>query len=316
MVELEAMKRGGKRRKSKARPTQKQVVNVKVNVGDTVLLRKGNAPKDHSSQPFGQFRLMEGVGARYANQPVVTQQQTYGIAPASTAPMYNNPIKVGGGAIYNANRKDDVPQITNPYGEEPIKAPSKRAIPSTNANQNAFLINEPTTSKFPMVPENPSGALVPDRTQSVRAVLSQPTSGFASMHTPATAIMKEVIESAIEDAQAGAGEEEYPRVGGMSVAEASAPRLVQGKLPFAPPGGAPAEPAVKRRGPRIASKRQQAVINMVSLLKKQYPDLADLEEAYASTSYKDVAEDIVTESENRQIGLKARGGEVSRSGIF
>jgi hypothetical protein len=303
------MKRGGKRRKSKARPTQKQVVNVKVNVGDTVLLRKGNAPKSHSLQPFGQFRLMEGVGARYANQPVVTQQQSYGIAPASTAPMYNNPIKVGGGATYNANRKDDIQEVVNPYGEKPIKAPSKRVVPSTNANQNAFLINEPITSSMPMTSDEPSRHLVPDSTQSVRGVPSQPSAGFSAMNAPSA--VASVLES-LEDEE----QEDDEDVGAMSVAEASAPKLIQSKLPFSAPGGAPAEPAVKRRGPRIPTARQTAVVNMKLLLKKQFPTTAELEQAYSSSNYQEVAEDMVTEAENRKIGFKARGGEVSRSGIF
>lgn len=181
----DAMKRGGKRRKPKTRSAQKQIVNVKVNVGDTVLLQKGNAPQQQAQSSFGQFRLMEGVGAKYANQPVVQQQESYGIYPASKAPIHNDIVRVGGGAPYNAKKVDDVRIDTNPNGLAPIMKPSTRLASPKDASA-AFRVNYPIQSTLPLVSDDPTRHLAPDQTPSRRAMPSQPSAGYSAMRFPTT----------------------------------------------------------------------------------------------------------------------------------
>jgi len=168
--EGEAMKRGGRKRKGKksSKATQQQIVNVKVKVGDTVQLEKGNAPK---RTPFGEFRLLQGVGAKYANPPVVQLPSTYGIYPASKAPMYDDVIRVGGGAKYNENKVDDYANSTavNPFGIAPNLKPSKVAIPSKDMYADR-RVNYEIQSQLPMKSADPSPYQVPYRSPSMRAV--------------------------------------------------------------------------------------------------------------------------------------------------
>jgi len=163
----EMMKRGGKKRKSKkpAKPTMKQSVNVKVHVGDTVQLMKGRAPQ----QQVGDFRLLKGVGAKYASEPLVLKQSSYGIYPASVAPMYDSVVKVGGGSEYNANKKDDLLVPTNPSGITPKTAPSKRMTPGKDMFANR-RVNYSFVQETPFQGEDPAAQQVPVFQQSMRAV--------------------------------------------------------------------------------------------------------------------------------------------------
>lgn len=319
------MKRGGKRRKSKAQPTQKQVVSVKVNVGDTVLLRKGNAPKNHTLQPFGQFRLMEGVGATYANPPVVLQQQAYGIPPSSTVPIHKDFIKVGGGIPYNQNTKDDTPQVVNPQGIEPIKAPSKRLVPSRNENKDAFLINEPIISNMPMKSDDPTQYITPDNTPSVRAIPSQPSDGFAMMNMPRQDVVEELLEQMISHEERQQAEEVLPSVGGMSSAAAGyvEPKpLAQSTLPYSPPGTTPSKIPRKREFQFPLMEEYKILypnLTARTLYGKYQADTKTLRESgeYGpKESLDEVLRERIQEAIDRTRGAKAKGGVVQRSGVF
>jgi hypothetical protein len=170
------MKRGGKPAKKPVKKLAKKVVkrmpakptqsvNVKVHVGDTVQLMKGRAPQ----QQVGDFRLLKGVGATYASEPLVLKQSSYGIYPASVAPMYNSVVKVGGGSEYNANKKDDLMIPTNPEGIAPKMTPSKRMIPGKDMFANR-RVNYSFVQETPFKGENPAGHQVPVFQQSARAV--------------------------------------------------------------------------------------------------------------------------------------------------
>jgi hypothetical protein len=145
----------------------KQSVKVNVHVGDTVQLLKGRAPQQQMA--MGDFRLLKGVGATYANEPVVLKQNTYGVYPASVAPMYDSVIKTGGGSEYNMNKRDDLMIPTNPSGITPKSAPSKRIIPGKDMWANR-RVNYSFVQETPFQGENPAGQQVPVFQQSTRAV--------------------------------------------------------------------------------------------------------------------------------------------------
>lgn len=162
------MKRGGKKRKSKStKSTMKQSVNVKVHVGDTVQLLKGRAPQQQMA--MGDFRLLKGVGATYANEPLVLQKRSYGVYPASVVPMYDSVIKTGGGSEYNMNKKDDLRIPTNPEGIVPKTEPSKRMIPGKDMFADR-RVNYSFVQETPFQGMNPESQQVPVFQQSVRAV--------------------------------------------------------------------------------------------------------------------------------------------------
>lgn len=185
MYEGDLMKRGGRKRRGKksSKATQQQIVNVKVKVGDTVQLMKGRPAPHHVG--MGDFRLLQGVGAKYANPPLVQLPSSYGIYPASKAPMYDDSVRVGGGAQYNMNRVDDFANSisVNPYGIAPDMSPSKRAVPSRDMFADR-RVNYDISSQLPMKSDDPSRFQVPDQSPSRRAEPSQPASGYASMRFP------------------------------------------------------------------------------------------------------------------------------------
>jgi hypothetical protein len=153
---------------------------------------RGKAPQ----QPIGEFRLLQGVGAQYANRPIVQRPSTYGIVPSSVAPMYDQVIRVGGGMPYNANRRDDISVVTNPHGIVPDLTPSERAIPSRDMFADR-RVNYATTSRLPMTSADPSALQVPVVNQSraipnvqradptLRSILMPGSSVFASSSSAA-----------------------------------------------------------------------------------------------------------------------------------
>ena len=213
MYEGDLMKRGGRKRRGKksSKATQQQIVNVKVKVGDTVQLMRGKPAPHHVG--MGDFRLLQGVGARYANPPLVQQPSSYGIYPASKAPMYDDSIRVGGGSQYNANRVDDIANsvFVNPWGIVPDITPSKRAIPGKDMFADR-RVNYDITSKLPMKSDDPSRFQVPDKSPSMRAEPSQPASGYMAMRYPAMKPLQEASSaSASSSALDGEDPEEYMR---------------------------------------------------------------------------------------------------------
>lgn len=196
----EMMKRGGKKRKSKKAAVQQQVVNVKVKVGDTVQLMRGQAPQQRI--PMGNFRLLQGVGAKFASEPFVLKSDSYGIAPASTAPMYDYPVKVGGGAQYNANQQDDVRIITNPKGIEPQLQQSKKLVPAVDMYADR-RVNYDYLRKTAFEGETPSANQQPVANSS-RAVASQPSTGWLMTHDPRMRAAPSTLGAVLGAAEAAA----------------------------------------------------------------------------------------------------------------
>ena len=209
MYEGDLMKRGGRKRRGKkpSKATQQQIVNVKVKVGDTVQLMKGRPAPHHVG--MGDFRLLQGVGARYANPPIVQLPSSYGIYPASKAPMYDDSIRVGGGSQYNANRVDDIANSieVNPWGIVPDKTPSKRAIPSKDMFADR-RVNYDIMSQLPMQSEAPALHQVPVQKQSMRATPSQPSAGYMAMRYP-HASLSDVIKAQDELPNLPGGEQAF-----------------------------------------------------------------------------------------------------------
>lgn len=182
MYDGDMMKRGGRKRRSKKMATQQQIVNVKVKVGDTVQLQKGRAPE---KPMIGQFRLLQGVGAKYANAPSVKQESSFGIAPSSLSPMYNDPVVVGGGSEYNKNKMDDVRQDTNPWGLHPSLNQSMRATPGKDMFADR-RVNYDTVQRTLFQSEQPDKLQVPNQSPSMRGMPSQPSVGWQLQHPMAS----------------------------------------------------------------------------------------------------------------------------------
>lgn len=174
MYDGDMMKRGGRKRRAKKAATHQQIVNVKVKVGDTVQLQKGRAPE---KPMIGQFRLLQGVGDKYANAPAVKQASSFGIAPSSLSPMYNDPVVVGGGSEYNKNKMDDVRQDTNPWDLHPSLNQSMRATPGKDMFADR-RVNYDTVQRTPFQSQQPDKLQVPDQSPSMRGMPSQPSAGF------------------------------------------------------------------------------------------------------------------------------------------
>ena len=130
------MKKGGKAKKPKSeKMSQKVSQNVKVNVkiGDSVLLRKGNAPR----------RSNPGVAKRFSSQgsafggglPAPLQGMSYASAPPVVMPLSRMDFIGASDSYYNLNRnkRDDIQVPVNPSGIRADVTPSMRAVQNTNA---------------------------------------------------------------------------------------------------------------------------------------------------------------------------------------
>jgi hypothetical protein len=135
---VDNMKKGGKVKGKKSKTlamSQKVSQNVKVNVkiGDSVLLRKGNAPR----------RSNPGVAKRFSSQgsafggglPAPLQGMSYASAPQVTMPLSRMDFIGASDSHYNLNRnkRDDIQVPVNPSGIRADITPSMRAVQNTNA---------------------------------------------------------------------------------------------------------------------------------------------------------------------------------------
>ena len=218
----DGMKRGGRKRRAKKAATHQQIVNVKVKVGDTVQLQKGRAPEQPA---MGQFRLLQGVGAKYANAPAVKQASSFGIAPSSLAPMYNDPVIVGGGSEYNKNKMDDVRQDTNPWDVHPSLNQSMRVTPGKDMFADR-RVNYDTVQRTPFQSEQPDQLQVPDQSPSMRGMPSQPSTGWMVQHPiPTGPAMPAGSEMMAESESGPSGEDPLRRFGASSPGEKYGPAI-------------------------------------------------------------------------------------------
>ena len=226
----QAYKKGGKVKKAKAkRATMSQNVKVNVKIGDSVLLRKGNAPK--RSNPGVAKRFLSPGSAFGGGLPGPLSSGSYASAPQVAQPLGRlDFISSGGDGLHSRGRdkRNDFQPPANPSGIHADVSPSIRYQPSSNPNAIKHAPT-PIESSLPFEGKQPRLNL-PDMSPSMNAVPPH---------------IKKTREPSISSAfpggasAAGLSEEEAPvnRVGTV-YAESSAQ-----------------QPGSKLRGPRIAPKK-------------------------------------------------------------
>ena len=135
---MDMMKKGGKVKKAKKAKASTMSQNVKVNVkiGDSILLRKGNAPK--RSNPGVAKRFLSPGSAFGGGLPGPLSSGSYGSAPQVAMPLGRlDFIGSGGDGYHNRgrdSRNDLIQAQPNPNGIRPDGNPSLRYQPSSNPN--------------------------------------------------------------------------------------------------------------------------------------------------------------------------------------
>lgn len=167
-----AYKKGGKVKKAKKAKASAMSQNVKVNVkvGDSVLLRRGNAPR--RSNPGVAKRFLSPGSAFGGGLPGPLSSGSYASAPQVAQPLGRlDFIGSGGDGYHNRgrdSRNDLIQAQPNPNGIRPDNSPSLRYQPSSNPNviQHA---PSPVESSLPFEGKQPRLNL-PDMSPSKNAV--------------------------------------------------------------------------------------------------------------------------------------------------
>lgn len=247
------MKKGGKVKKSKKAkaPAMSQNVKVNVKVGDSVLLRKGNAPR--RSNPGVAKRFLTQGSAFGGGLPAPLSSVMYASAPQVATPLSRMDFIGASDSYYNMNRnrRDDIQVPVNPSGIRADVNPSLRYQPSSNPNviQHAPASIE---SSLPFEGRQPRLNL-PNISPSMNAV------------PPPIKVKRESsIDTVFSDGESASGlsaEETdimYGTFGGRRLSEAEASMNRIGTV-FAEP--ASAQPAVRSNLPasRIAPKNKPPV---------------------------------------------------------
>jgi len=266
----EVYKRGGKRRKA---PKRKRRAKKRVDVGDFVYLIPGNAPRQYQT-----VRRLATPGQLYSDLPKVLRPQSYGSAPAAYRPMTQYEFVSAGDKMYGRGRNfyDDIMVNVNPSNIEPNKVPSKRLVPSSNKN-TAPTVNQPIVSSLPFQGDTPAIHLTADRTPSVRAVSSQPSTGFISNQLGG---VHYAVPSAAAAEQYESQEEQQAAL--ESVAEARKPVRMK-------------RPAVAKFNP-LMDAPWDTIYGWRAYLPKareRFPTLNDLKQETQMTSYKAYIESLI-----------------------
>ena len=188
------MKKGGKVKKARKSKTAgvSQKVNVNVKIGDTVLLRKGNAPR--RGNPGVAKRFLSQGSAFGGGLPVPLSSVSYASAPQVAMPLGRMDFISSGDGLHSRgrDRRDDIQVAVNPSGIRPDVSPSVRMVQNTNAeaspdrglnnsralqNQYDDLNSHISLTRFQGdVPRVGGANLQP----SVRAAENNPSTGFLS----------------------------------------------------------------------------------------------------------------------------------------
>lgn len=207
------MKKGGK-----VEMSNKQVVNVKVNVGDlpkkkapkprkarkqkvsgdTILLRAGNVPAP--KRPGLHVRFLSPGSAFGGGLPGPLNLASYASAPPVAQPLGRMDFIGSGEGIHNRgrDRRDDIPINVNPSGIRADVNPSMRAVSSSGAvasSDMGLALSRSAVSSagvqamreaFKNMPQAIFQGEVPrlggaELYPSMRAEPSQPASGWAEM---------------------------------------------------------------------------------------------------------------------------------------
>lgn len=134
---MDMMKKGGKVKKTKKAKASTMSQNVKVNikVGDSVLLRKGKAPR--RGNPGVAKRLLSQGSAFGGGLPGPLSSGSYASAPQVATPLGRMDLVVGGDGYYSRgrdSRNDLIQAQPNPFNIRPDERPSIRYQPSSNPN--------------------------------------------------------------------------------------------------------------------------------------------------------------------------------------
>ena len=166
----QAYKKGGKVKKAKAkRATMSQNVKVNVKIGDSVLLRKGNAPK--RSNPGVAKRFLSPGNAFGGGLPGPLSSGSYASAPQVAQPLGRlDFISSGGDGLHSRGRdkRNDFQPPANPSGIHADVSPSIRIQPSSNPNAIQHAPT-PIESSLPFEGKMPRLNL-PDMSPSMNAV--------------------------------------------------------------------------------------------------------------------------------------------------
>jgi len=196
--EMVGLKKGGKVKKDKKprkakAPSTSQNVNVNVKIGDSVLLRKGNAPR--RGNPGVAKRFLTQGSAFGGGLPRPLQSISYGSAPQVATPMSRMDFVGASDALFNLNRnkRDDIPIEVNPSGIRADVSPSIRAVKGKSVESPDSGLSASRSSAgvqamreaFANMPQAIFQGEVPrvggaDLSPSGRAMPSQPTGGFIS----------------------------------------------------------------------------------------------------------------------------------------
>ena len=279
----EVYKRGGKRRKA---PKRKRRAKKQVDVGDFVYLIPGNAPRQYQT-----VRRLATPGQLYSELPKVLRPQSYGAAPAAYRPMTQYEFVSAGDKMYGRGRNfyDDIMVNVNPSNIQPNRKPSKRIIQSYNQN-TAPTVNQPIVSSLPFQGDTPTIHLTADRTPSVRATSSQPSTGFVS--TQLGGVHYAVPSAAAAAEQFGSQEEQQAAL--QSVASARKPKTIT-RAEFE---ARPVEPWNTWAGWR----------SYLDDARKRFPTLKDVKEETGYRSYKALIEGLRDQYPDEE-SVRATGDE-------
>jgi hypothetical protein len=222
-------KKGGKVKKDKKpkkAPAMSQKVNVNVKVGDSVLLRKGNAPR--RSNPGVAKRFLSQGSAFGGGLPRPLQSMAYASAPPVAMPMGRMDFIGSGEVPYNRgrDRRDDIPINVNPSNIRSDVSPSIRAVSSSSEVETpdrglaiARMLQKGYDSLGPSsqriydnlsfqgeVPRIGGANLKP----SSRVVASQPSTGYANMNKPFGSL-SEMSKAQADLGDLPGGEQEFMR---------------------------------------------------------------------------------------------------------
>lgn len=170
---IEVLKKGGRAKKKRTKRGKK--------AGDMVVLQKGMPPM--ASGAMGALRLQSPGMVFGGGLPATLQSTTYASAPQVAKPLSRVEFVGSSDAFYNRNRNksDDIVLQVNPSDIAPDVTPSRRLVKSENPNAPP-LITYNIISSLPFQGEQPR--LNDSFRQSVRAMASQPTTGYMNTKLP------------------------------------------------------------------------------------------------------------------------------------
>lgn len=179
-IPAEMMKRGGRKKKAvRQKQKQSQTVNVKVRVGDTVMLRP-DSQKPKPIMSYAEPLRLAGPGFTFANAPAPSQASTYANAPTAVQPMTNKPLQSSADPSMDSNRNkaDDIIQVVNPSGIMPGVKEIRAIAAEKSAAPGDALPASSSSSLFESRPVGPVQGGAPE-VRALPSTMTQSTLDFA-----------------------------------------------------------------------------------------------------------------------------------------